>query len=227
MIVREERIGGQRLILGDCLEVMEELGRFDAVDIDNRNAVVFNQCHEKSAKRQHRSPERSDENLGVAPGGDCGPVCERGQITGRDGETLRGVSGRVPERSETPWAAREVAGEVRGAEWQVQGRNQKHGIPEDDREGPLQPVRRDALAADPSSGRGAYEQRAGQSGSALLTMPLQTSQAGMVGFAEGWSILTGPQYFDVACRRVEEAARQPDMFIAAQEPKPIQEGFDL
>lgn len=30
-IIREERIGGQRLLLGDCLEVMPLLGRFDAV----------------------------------------------------------------------------------------------------------------------------------------------------------------------------------------------------
>lgn len=33
-IIREERIGGQRLILGDCLEVMPTLGRFDAVVTD-------------------------------------------------------------------------------------------------------------------------------------------------------------------------------------------------
>lgn len=33
-IIREERIGGQRLILGDCLEVMPLLERFDAVVTD-------------------------------------------------------------------------------------------------------------------------------------------------------------------------------------------------
>ena len=33
-IIREERIGGQRLLLGDCLEVMPALGRFDAVVTD-------------------------------------------------------------------------------------------------------------------------------------------------------------------------------------------------
>lgn len=33
-IKREERIGGQRLILGDCLQVMPLLGRFDAVVTD-------------------------------------------------------------------------------------------------------------------------------------------------------------------------------------------------
>ena len=34
MIIKEERIGGQRLILGDCLQVMPLLGRFDAVVTD-------------------------------------------------------------------------------------------------------------------------------------------------------------------------------------------------
>lgn len=33
-IIKEERIGGQRLILGDCLEVMPHLGKFDAVVTD-------------------------------------------------------------------------------------------------------------------------------------------------------------------------------------------------
>ena len=33
-IIREERIGGQRLILGDCLAVMPTLGRFNAVVTD-------------------------------------------------------------------------------------------------------------------------------------------------------------------------------------------------
>ena len=33
-ILREERIGGQRLLLGDCLAIMPGLGRFDAVVTD-------------------------------------------------------------------------------------------------------------------------------------------------------------------------------------------------
>ena len=33
-VIREERIGGQRLILGDCLEVLPTLSRFDAVVTD-------------------------------------------------------------------------------------------------------------------------------------------------------------------------------------------------
>jgi site-specific DNA-methyltransferase (adenine-specific)/modification methylase len=35
-----------------------------------------------------------------------------------------------------------------------------------------------------------------------------------------------PGYFDIACRRIEQAYKQPDFFIA-QPAKPKQEGFDL
>jgi DNA modification methylase len=34
-----------------------------------------------------------------------------------------------------------------------------------------------------------------------------------------------PRYFDIACRRIEEATRQPDLFVARPEP-PVQAVFD-
>ena len=34
-----------------------------------------------------------------------------------------------------------------------------------------------------------------------------------------------PDYFQIMCKRVDEAARQPDMFITPKSPAPIQEGF--
>ena len=40
-IKREERIGGQRLILGDCLEVMQELGPVDAVVTDPPYGISY------------------------------------------------------------------------------------------------------------------------------------------------------------------------------------------
>ena len=40
-IIREERIGNQRLILGDCLQVMPTLGRFDAVVTDPPYGIGF------------------------------------------------------------------------------------------------------------------------------------------------------------------------------------------
>lgn len=41
----------------------------------------------------------------------------------------------------------------------------------------------------------------------------------------GTGIEIDPEYFDIACRRVEEATRQPDMFISAPEQKPVQGGL--
>ena len=36
-----------------------------------------------------------------------------------------------------------------------------------------------------------------------------------------------PGYFDIACKRIEDAYRQPDMFIAPPDPKPVQRDMDL
>ena len=43
---------------------------------------------------------------------------------------------------------------------------------------------------------------------------------------QGTGIELDPDYFDVACRRVDEAARQPDLFVAP-EPAPVQGGLEL
>lgn len=43
----------------------------------------------------------------------------------------------------------------------------------------------------------------------------------------GIGIELDPDYFDIACRRVEEAARQPDLFIAETRIPPQQEAMDL
>lgn len=39
-IIRKEVIGNQTLILGDCLQVMPTLGRFDAVVTDPRTSLT-------------------------------------------------------------------------------------------------------------------------------------------------------------------------------------------
>lgn len=43
----------------------------------------------------------------------------------------------------------------------------------------------------------------------------------------GTGIEIDPDYFDIACRRVDEATRQPDLLIQPVAPAPVQEGFDL
>jgi len=43
----------------------------------------------------------------------------------------------------------------------------------------------------------------------------------------GIGIELDPEYFDIACKRVEEAYRQPDLFVDQPAAQPQQEGFDL
>jgi len=43
----------------------------------------------------------------------------------------------------------------------------------------------------------------------------------------GIGIELDPDYFDIACKRVEDAYRQPDLFVDQPKPQPVQEGFDL
>ncbi|MEP5804305.1 MAG: site-specific DNA-methyltransferase [Roseobacter sp.] len=42
----------------------------------------------------------------------------------------------------------------------------------------------------------------------------------------GTGIELDPEYFQIACKRVEDATRQPDLFVETPE-NPIQEGFEL
>jgi DNA modification methylase len=45
---------------------------------------------------------------------------------------------------------------------------------------------------------------------------------------KGIGIELDPDYFDIACKRVEEAYRQPDLFVDQPKPQPaIQEDFGL
>jgi site-specific DNA-methyltransferase (adenine-specific) len=41
----------------------------------------------------------------------------------------------------------------------------------------------------------------------------------------GTGIELDPDYFAIACKRVDEAARQPDLLITETQPKPTQESF--
>jgi site-specific DNA-methyltransferase (adenine-specific)/modification methylase len=43
---------------------------------------------------------------------------------------------------------------------------------------------------------------------------------------QGIGIELDPDYFEIACKRVDEATRQPDLFVEPVKP-PVQEGFDL
>ena len=190
---RVEVIGRAVLVQADCRDVLPVLPKVDAV-VDKCDAVVFNEAHEKPAKSKHRTPAQGDGFVVAAQSGDCGPVCDGRPIAGANGGTIRGDAGGLSEGIGEAGDSSEVSRAGRGGKRSLQGRVAINSLSFDDREGPLQPLRRDEATGDPSSGWGSYEQHAGQSGGALLALPQQPPQAGMVGTCQSLCIITDPPY---------------------------------
>jgi len=238
--VREERIGGQRLILGDCLEVMPTLGRVDAVVTDPPYGVNY-----EGSKTKHGSngfayasfvdtPEnieaicvpavrmavgmarsaiitpgnanafKYDEprSLGAiyypsgANSGPWGFICSQPLFYYGKDPYLANALGRLPNSFATTEAT---------------DRTILHPCPK-----PIKCVEWMVY-------------RVSLPGETILD-PFMGSGTTLVACQKlgrhGIGIEIDPDYFEIACRRVEEAARQPDLFIEPT-PKPIQEGFDL
>lgn len=237
-IIREERIGGQRLILGDCREVLPLLGTFDAVVTD----VPYGISQASNGLRRL--------DYGEWDGADATGTALAALSLLRDTPTilawcdwrqLSQISHVLPGRSERnlTWAkpnppvlngqslflsATEVAfyGKLPGA-WFLGGCIKSYwvGPPPQERSHPTQKpewlmtacvqsvVPPKGRCIDPFMGSG--------------TTLVACQRLGR----NGTGIELDPEYFDIACRRVEEATRQPDMFIAQPAPQPVQEGFDL
>lgn len=232
MILRDERIGGQRLILGDCLAIMPGLGRFDAVVTDPPYGIG-----EGNAKGQTRGKLAAPKQYGGQDGWDDQPASaehmaiiravSRHQIIfgGNYFEGLGPTSCWLvwdKQNGENDFADCELAWTnlpkaVRRIYWRWNGMIRKG---DDVRVHPTQkPVGvmewclthiPDAVTIlDPFAG-------SGTTAVACQRMGRQCT-----------AIERDPDYFDAMCRRVDEAARQPDLLIAPPKPQPVQGGLDL
>ena len=235
--MREERIGGQRLILGDCLEVMPTLGRVDAVVTD----VPYGISQESGGLRRL--------DYGKWDGADATPVALAALtlaaktpsiVAWCDWRQLKVIADALPGRSERPltWAkpnppvlngqslflsSTEHAfyGKMPAA-WFSGGCIKSYWVGS-------APVAREHPTQKPDWLMEACVSATVPLGGTCLDM-FMGSGTTLVACQKlgrhGIGIEIDPDYFDIACRRVEDAARQPDLFIEPT-PKPIQEGFDL
>jgi len=225
--VREERIGGQRLILGDCLEVMPTLGRVDAVVTDPPYGMEFQSNH------------RIVKHKAIANDGDitllqwaCGLPVSHSRYVWMRWDNL--VLVHMP-RSLVTWVKNnhsmgDLAHE-HGRQTEVCAfyRGPDHRWPS---------IRPTDVINCPRTGNEFHPTEKPVAlmreviGWTLGTVvdPFMGSGTTLVACQKlgrhGIGIEIDPEYFEIACRRVDEAARQPDLFIAPT-PKPIQEGFDL
>ena len=230
-IVREEYIGGQRLILGDCLAVMRELGRFDACLTDPPYGIG-----EGNAKGQTRGKLAKPKQYVGTDGWDAQPASADHMAAIRavskhqiifGGNYFEGL-GPTPcwlvwdkQNGDNDFADCELAWTnlrkaVRRIYWRWNGMIRKG---DDLREHPTQkPV-------------GVMEWCLGHVPDAKTVLdPFMGSGTTLVACQRlgrmGTGIEIDPDYFEVACRRVEEATRQPDLFVAAPE-QPKQEAMEL
>jgi site-specific DNA-methyltransferase (adenine-specific)/modification methylase len=217
-IVKEERIGNQRLILGDCREVMPLLGKVDAVVTDPPYGL--------GKRMQGGSWGAQDDNSGFLRWDLSTPDWLPEEI----GETPAIVWGGnyLPFRPSRCWLI-----------W-----NKINAVPTmADFEQAWTNLDRPSKRMDLPVGRVEYGHPT-QKPVALMEWclgflpnaqtildPFMGSGTTLVACQRmgrhGTGIEIDPDYFEIACRRVDEAARQPDLLIPETQPKPVQEGFDL
>lgn len=231
MILREERIGGQRLILGDCLQVMPLLGGFDAVVTDPPYGIG-----EGNAKGQTRGKIAAPRQYAGTDGWDAKPASAAHMAM------MRGVSrhqivfggnyfeGLGPtscwliwdkQNGDNDFADCELAWTnlpkaVRRIYWRWNGMIRKG---DDIREHPTQKpagVMEWCIRHLPDPAQTILDPFMG-SGTTLVACQRMGRN--------GTGIELDPDYFDIACRRVDEATRQPDLLIAAPKPQPTQEAM--
>lgn len=215
MIIREERIGGQRLILGDSLQVMPLLGRFDACITDPPYGIGIadNPVRQKHARKDWDAQAIGDEHLQFICAISTEQIIWGGNYFGLP--PSRGFlvwDKKQPENfslamCEQAWWSRNTNAKVFSKS--VLGYDKQHPTqkPVALMEWCLGFLPDAKTILDPFAGSGTTLvacQRMGRSGT---------------------GIELDPEYFEIACRRVDEAARQPDLLIPAPPPPPVQESL--
>lgn len=226
-IKREERIGDCRLILGDCLEVMPGLPKVDAVVTDPPYGIGGALVSGGSGRGFHRMTASKADEWDVLPSAEtmeCILSISRHQIIwGGNYQHL------PPTRKPLCWD-KVRPNQKNLSEWEfgwtsLQGRAQlfKHcanggfiGTAN------VHPTQKPVALMEWCLGF--------LPDAETILDPFMGSGTTLVACAKlgrrGIGIELDPDYFDIACRRVEEAYRQPDLFVKPPSA-PKQEGFDL
>ena len=238
MIIKEERIGGQRLILGDCLQVMPLLGEFDAVVTDPPYGIGYKPIRNGSNKAGTFSRNFGPEHKIIGDTGNMdfdprpflkcaekhiwwGANCYADKLPNykswlvwfkADGNT------KIDQgHAEIAWTNLGFAIRGNNHRWSGMVRDSERGVqnkhptqkPVAIMEWCLEFIPPEGLVFDPFMGSG--------------TTLVACEKMGR----KGTGIELDPDYFDIACKRVDEATRQPDLFVESPAPRPTQKDFEI
>ena len=219
MIKREERIGDCRLILGDCLEVMPLLGKVDAVVTDppygigaDKGVGKYGRLKAGSQRWDSAAPDVSwvTEYPAIVWGGNYfGLPASRAYLVWDKGA---GFKGRNFAECEMAWCSFDANARIFARDPLAKG----------DYRGKQHPTQKPVALMEWCLGF--------LPDAETILDPFMGSGTTLVACAKmgrkGIGIELDLDYFEIACRRVEEAYRQPDLFV--EPPKAaVQEGFDL
>jgi DNA modification methylase len=232
MILREERIGGQRLILGDCISVMPTLGRFDACICDPPYGIFKKTGADGKMFGKETIYSTDDKAAGwdVRPGP----------------ETFAAI---MATKRYVVWGGNYFA-DIMGASpgvmiWHKKTGNNSYAdceIAWTNATGTTRIFEHQWCGAFKDSERGQRAVHPTQKPVALMEWclgflpdaktildPFMGSGTTLVACQRmgraGTGIELDPEYFDIACRRVDEAARQPDLLIPETRQAPVQEAL--
>lgn len=222
--IREERIGGQRLILGDCTQIMPQLEKVDLVLTDPPYGIgmsggnVGYKGFNNLARKEWDNEPAIDAVHWIAGSGQpfiiwggnyfglpptrCYLVWDKGA----------GFKGRSYAESELAWTSLDANARTFTydplARGDYKGKQHPTQKPVALMEWCLGFLPAAQTILDPFCG----------SGTTLVACQRMGKQ--------GTGIERDPDYFEVMCRRVDEATRQPDLFIAPT-VKPTQKAMEI
>jgi DNA modification methylase len=220
---RKEVIGGQTLYLGDCLEVMAGLGKVDAVVTDPPYGIGESggsfrgrkgQGHRVLPKKQWDN-ERPENALRLIAEIDCQKIIWGGNYFADLFPPSKGwlywdkLMGGDFADGELAWTSLDRALRKFTRCNKDHGKQHPTQKPVSLMEWCLGFLPDAKTILDPFMGSG--------------TTLVACQRLGR----NGIGIELDPDYFEIACKRVGEATRQPDMFVQQPEPKPVQEGWEL
>jgi len=223
-IKKDVTIGGCRLILGDCLEVMPLLGNVDAVVTDPPYGIGEDGGRFRDRKGGgHRILEKkdwdkvrpSDEIFNAMLAASCPTIIWGGNY----------FADLLPASKGWLYWDKLMGGDFADGElaWTNLDRALRKFTMCNKMGGKQHPTQKPVDLMQWCLGF--------LPGAETILDPFMGSGTTLVACAKlgrkGIGIELDPDYFEIACKRVEEAYRQPDLFVEPPAPKPTQGGFDL